>query len=49
MNIDIITIAALGFFTGFGSTFGSELAKFLFHRVKNGVVKEGKGEPVRSK
>lgn len=36
-DISLVDLAVFGFFTGLGTTFGTELAKFLIGRVKEKV------------
>lgn len=35
ISISLLELAFFGFFTGLGTTFGTELAKFLIARVKS--------------
>jgi acyl carrier protein len=34
MDIDVVQVMAISFFTGFGSAFGIELSKYLIEKVK---------------
>ena len=40
-EIDLVTLATLGFFTGLGTTFGTELAKTVFAKVNRLVETHG--------
>ena len=43
--LDFITLAVVGFLAGFGSTFGTEMARFILsnfrQRIKNGKRAQG--------
>lgn len=42
MNFDFLQLAVFGFFTGFGSTFGAEIARATVEKLKKRVNgKEG--------
>jgi len=34
IDIDLVQLAVLGFFTGFGTTFGTEIAKMVLAHLK---------------
>jgi len=41
VDFSLLQLAAFGFFTGLGTTFGAKMAELLFERLKKKVIKEG--------